>query len=447
MDILTRIDEQKAELDRLLPLTSAQRKVLDDKFRLEWNFHSNHLEGNTLTYGETRLLLFFGKTTGHHEKREYDEMEAHDVAIRLVEQWANDPTREITETDLRQLNQIILVRPFWKEAITQDGQPTRKEVKPGAYKTTPNSVRLKNGQIHEYPSPENTPILMAELMDEYNKFKDHPVLKATWAHHRLVAIHPFDDGNGRVARLLANFILLRAGYPPLIVRTQNKDKYLTALQIADTGDLVPFVEFIGLELMWALDISKRAASNESVEEEGDLEKEIELLKTRLSSKESLVSKTSESIKTIWKTSIKPLYNTIADRLSQFDDLFEIKRVQFIFDNNNFSKLDQLEEESASHWFEAVLHNPNIRVSLLNKFSIEFSWKGFKADGPNVFDTWTSMEVLLDHFTWSIKLPSTHSKEFVKRYSDVLSEEEINEISKHLAKGVLNQIKNRTSLKN
>ncbi|MBK7945415.1 MAG: hypothetical protein IPJ85_08970 [Flavobacteriales bacterium] len=65
------------------------------KLRLEWNFNSNHIEGNTLTYGETELLLIFDRTVGDHTKREYDEMQAHDVAIHKVREWAQDNSREL----------------------------------------------------------------------------------------------------------------------------------------------------------------------------------------------------------------------------------------------------------------------------------------------------------------------------------------------------------------
>jgi len=236
--IIGELDRLKAELETLPPLSPDNQRKLDDKFRLEWNFHSNHMEGNTLTYGQTHMLLFFGKVTGEHEKRDYDEMEAHDVSINMVKEWAKEKDRKLTEVDLRTLNKIILVKPFYKEAITPDGQSTRKRITPGEYKSTPNSVQLKNGQIHHYATPGETPAKMKELFDRYAELTEkHSISKAVVTHHGLTAIHPFDDGNGRVARLWSNYILMKEGIPPLIIRTQNKDEYLTALQKADTGDL------------------------------------------------------------------------------------------------------------------------------------------------------------------------------------------------------------------
>ena len=132
--LIEKVDSLKSELEQLRPLRKEDKERLDKKFRLEWNYNSNHIEGNTLTYGQTELLLIFEKTTGDHEMREYEEMQAHDVAIKLVNEYANDQTRELTEADVRQWNKIILVKPFWANAQTADGQPTRKLIQPGEYK-------------------------------------------------------------------------------------------------------------------------------------------------------------------------------------------------------------------------------------------------------------------------------------------------------------------------
>ncbi|MCH5715225.1 Fic family protein [Niabella hibiscisoli] len=171
MSILDNIDKLYKELVNLSPLSKAQQRKLDEKFRLEFNYNSNHLEGNTLTYGETKLLLIFGETNGSHEFREYEEMKAHDVAYELIKEWANQAEHDLLEKDIKNLNEIILVQPFWKEAITEDGQTTRRQIQIGNYKEQPNSVRLANGEIFEYTSPLDTPIAMQELMDWYNTEK------------------------------------------------------------------------------------------------------------------------------------------------------------------------------------------------------------------------------------------------------------------------------------
>jgi len=161
-----------------------------------------------LTYGETQLLLIYGKVSGDFDIRELDEMKAHDIAYSKIVEWAKDEERDITETDIKTLNELILIRPFWKEALTADGQPTRRKIQVGEYKEHANSVRLQNGEIFHYASVIETPMKMQELMSWYNQQKTvlHPVQLAAEFHHKFVLIHPFDDGNGRL--ILLNLFMI-----------------------------------------------------------------------------------------------------------------------------------------------------------------------------------------------------------------------------------------------
>ena len=221
----TELDELKSALLGLLPMAPDNEKRLWQKFRLEWNFHSNHIEGNTLTYGETELFFLHDRIQAGHTHREYVEMKAHDAAIEHVRELAKE-ARIIGEGDIRNLNKIALKEPFWKDAITADGQPTKKQVIPGEYKTTPNNVLTATGETFFFARPEETAPKMQEfvawLAQELASGTNHPVEIAAKCHHDFVLIHPFDDGNGRVARLLVNYVLLRAGFPPVIIRTEKK---------------------------------------------------------------------------------------------------------------------------------------------------------------------------------------------------------------------------------
>ena len=277
--VLDKVDALVAELKLLEPVSAESKQKLDKKFRLEFNYNSNHLEGNTLTYGETELLLIFDDTKGNHSLREYEEMKAHDVAYHLVEEWARDDERTLSEQYIKNLNEIILVRPYWKDAQTPDGQASRRQIKVGDYKEYPNSVRLANGEIFNYASPTETPIKMQELIDWYRSEENaiHPVTLAAMLHYKFVCIHPFDDGNGRISRLLMNYVFLRNGLPPIVIKSADKRNYLNALHLADVGDYSAFITYIGEQLVWSLEMSIKAAKGESIEEAGDLDKMISLL--------------------------------------------------------------------------------------------------------------------------------------------------------------------------
>ena len=319
--VLDYVDSLVEELKKLLPMSPEDRQRLDKKFRLEFNYNSNHMEGNTLTYGETELLLIFDDTKGNHTMREYEEMKAHDAAYHLVDEWAKDKERPLTEQNIKNLNEVILVRPFWKDAITQEGQPTRRLIEVGNYKTHPNSVRLQNGEIFHYAKPSETPILMQELIDWYREEENnlHPVTLAAMLHYKFVTIHPFDDGNGRVSRLLMNYVLLKNDLPPVIIKSDDKAGYLRALNRADIGDYEPFINYIAEQVAWSLDLTVKAAKGESIEETGDFQKEIKLLKQKASGLDP--TKSPKLVYSIFEQVATSTWKKITETLSHFDGLF------------------------------------------------------------------------------------------------------------------------------
>ena len=319
------------QLKKLLPMKPEDKQRLDKKFRLEFNYNSNHLEGNTLTYSETKLLLIFDDTQGNHTMREYEEMKAHDVAYHLVEEWAKEKERPLTEQIIKNLNEVILVRPFWKDAITPDGKNTRRLIKVGDYKEYPNSVRLANGEMFEYAAPTDTPILMQELIDWYRQEENeiHPVTLAAMLHYKFVRIHPFDDGNGRVSRLLMNYVLLRNGLPPVVIKSEDKLNYLRALNRADIGDYEAFIDYIAQQAVWSLQLSIRAAKGESIDEPGDLDKKLTQLRRKLGQQSDTkvqVRYSPDIVISVAEKVITPLANAWEDKLKGFDTLFFSRHV-------------------------------------------------------------------------------------------------------------------------
>lgn len=335
--LIKKADSLRLELNKFKPLKKEDEERLWKKFRLEWNYNSNHIEGNTLTYGQTELLLIFEKTTGDHEIREYEEMRAHDVALKLIVDYARDKSRELTETDIRELNKIILVRSFWSNAQTSDGQPTRKLIQPGEYKKEPNSVLLQSGEMFHYTSPEETPAKMKELIDWYRRTesekKIHPVEMASKLHYDFVRIHPFDDSNGRTSRLLMNYVLLRHDFPPVIIKSSDKKGYLNALNKADVGDIDAFTEYIAEQLVWSLEVSIKAAKSESIEEKDDIDKEIEVWKKGLGKVKEEPLKSVQQIRTFYEDSLKHLFEEFQKRHQKnFDPIFFFNQMTLNVDN-------------------------------------------------------------------------------------------------------------------
>lgn len=255
------------------PLPAENQNRLWQRLRIEWNYNSNHIEGNTLTYGETLLLLIHGRTRGEHLLREYEEMRGHDVAIELIRSLARED-RPLCEGDLRDLNRIVLKEGFWRVVQTPGGEPTRKWVEPGRYKSQPNHVITATGEFFHFATSEETPARMADLVHWLRGEMETPTLALPTLlarlHHDFIRIHPFDDGNGRVVRLLLNFVPLRVGLLPLVVKSRDRRRYLEVIAFADAGDLRPLGDFFAEALRWSLRLGLEAASR-LIELQGDEE--------------------------------------------------------------------------------------------------------------------------------------------------------------------------------
>ncbi len=382
------------EWQALQPLSTENDARLWKKLRLEWNYHSNHIEGNTLTYGETELLLLHDRTTGNHSHREYLEMKAHDVGIEHVRTLAEDQTRLLTEGDIRDLNKIILKEPFWAPAMTADGASTRTEVIPGQYKSTPNSVRLPSGEMHYYTSVEDTPPQMSALSEwlkaELQSPTIHPVACAAKLHHDFVRIHPFSDGNGRVARLLVNYVLMRSGYLPLIVRTEDKANYLTALHLADAGELSALISYFHQLTEWSLNLGIKAAKGEAVEEPSDLEKELEIfIRNQQPHQDKVKQRSPEALQEIYDLGVKNLIEKVMNKLRKLEPLFATHAltVHPPLPNNNDPFVS----------FERML----IKAANSHEFVIGHHFRGYKGNAPEPFPLDLDFRIRFDEFQYSV----------------------------------------------
>lgn len=217
--LLAEIDAMKATLDAARPLPAHTVASLRDKLTLEWTYHSNGIEGNTLTLRETKVVLE-GITVGGKSLREHLEATNHRDAISYLEQLvAGGET--LSEWQIRNLHRLILKAIDDKEA----GQYRHENVAIAGASTTP-------------PMFLQIPDEMSRLIDWHQHAPPiHPVLRAAELHARFERIHPFIDGNGRTGRLLMNFELMKAGYPPAVLRKEERAAYYDALDATCThGD-------------------------------------------------------------------------------------------------------------------------------------------------------------------------------------------------------------------
>jgi Fic family protein len=223
---LTRVDALKQRWDAVLPLPDSLREQLIADWEITHTYHSNAIEGNTLTLAETKVVLLHGITVNGKRIAEHLEAENHRDAMRLMMQLAQQ-NRPLLESDILELQRTVLKR-------IQDSDA-------GRYR----DVRVRvSGSERIFPNPAKVPDLMHEFVVDINALEVHPAIRAARAHQGLVFIHPFKDGNGRTARLLMNLLLLKAGFPPALLPVEQRLEYYEALQQADLADPAPFDIFI-----------------------------------------------------------------------------------------------------------------------------------------------------------------------------------------------------------
>jgi fido (protein-threonine AMPylation protein) len=380
-------------------------------------------------------------------------MKAHDVAVNLIRNYAKEE-RDVTESDIREINKIILVEPFWKEAITPDGQPTKRLIEPGKYKEFPNHVKLSNGEVFYFSSPEQTPGDMQKLIEWFRSERDnktmHPVELAALMHYKLVRIHPFDDSNGRTSRLIMNYVLLKYGYPPVIIKSSDKKNYFFALNKADTGDIQAIVDYVSAQVLYSLDLMHKLKKGESIEEQDDLDKEIELFKREKNSKSdtSKIKSIGNLMKVFHQNLIRLFEVVIEKQQIRFDDLFVTNKywigdnslMQEVIDKENIDSIvrrlfDQISNE-ASRALEAFVTNST-------HVNLKFFRKGYKPNQDQNLVLNKTLSIKFNTFNYEIVYEGKLLIQ--KAYSEYyLSESELYQISDEISREIFEIIKHEKS---
>jgi Fic family protein len=234
-------------------LTPEVLNKLRKYFRIKNIYSSNAIEGNSLNVGETRLVVEQGLTITGKPLKDQAEAKNLSAALDFLEELAGNPDRPITESDVRQLHFLVL------KGIN--------DANAGKYRT--EQVEIGGSKFKPTP-PESVPAEMQEFGEWLQQASvpgqiftaDEAILAACAAHTWLVTIHPFIDGNGRVARLLMNLILMRFGFPIAIIAREDRLRYYDALEISQTSDLTAFVSLVSESVEESLEEYEVAAQEQ-----------------------------------------------------------------------------------------------------------------------------------------------------------------------------------------
>jgi Fic family protein len=227
LDRLSGFDEDIKQFREGGPLDPVAAKKLHEYFRVLHIFHSTGIEGNRLSLQETEAILLEGIEIGGKPLADQLEVKDLDAAYDFLLELSKSQT-PIREIDIREMHRLVV--------------RNNKDSNPGSYRQIGVVI---SGSEHRPPEPVAVPGLMQKLIESLNEpVKYSPVVSAAYVHHQLAGIHPFVDGNGRLARLLMNLILLRYGYPIVNISRQDRPKYYETLSFADVGLYSPLTELV-----------------------------------------------------------------------------------------------------------------------------------------------------------------------------------------------------------
>ncbi|EGI66863.1 PREDICTED: adenosine monophosphate-protein transferase FICD homolog [Acromyrmex echinatior] len=225
--MLRRIDDKRNTLSNIPDNNAALIRAKKEAY-FQHIYHTVGIEGNTMNLAQTRAIVETRIAVSGKSIDEHNEILGLDAAMKYINATLVNRVGSISIKDVLEIHRRVLghVDPV------EGGQFRRTQVYVGG---------------HIPPGPGDIHYLMEEFvlwLNSEQAIRMHPVRYAALAHYKLVHIHPFTDGNGRTSRLLMNMILMQAGYPPVIIHKQHRHKYYEYLQLANAGDVRPFVRFI-----------------------------------------------------------------------------------------------------------------------------------------------------------------------------------------------------------
>lgn len=297
--------EKKTELE-----SSGAYKEFIKKMQREWAIETGIIERlYTWDRGVTEALIEQGiESSIISHKSGMTTNEAHNIKtiiddhLNIVEglfSYIKGDT-SLSEHFIRGLQAQFTAHQDFTDAITATGQKVKISLLKGEYKRSPNNPKRTDGSLHFYCPPEFVNDEMQKLINFFrdSEKKYEPEVRAAWLHHRFTEIHPFQDGNGRVARALASLVFLQAGLFPLVIRESDREVYIESLEQADDGNLTPLITFFARRqrdsILKALGLEQQVQQNNHVDQV--LTSALQLLQTKYSYEKDKIFKVYEHAK-------------------------------------------------------------------------------------------------------------------------------------------------------
>lgn len=442
-DKLQQIDELQQKITTYGKLPDEVLKKINYKFRLEWNYNSNSMEGNTLTKAETKELMA-NLITFKDSKPLKDvlEMKGHDEIISTIMKMGMGELN-ISEKRIKDIHAIIKF----------EDEPEKKQLI-GKWKTYNNYVDENNP--YYFTPHADVPDEMHRLINWTNievqkikrRAKDalHPVTLAAEFHIRFITIHPFHDGNGRMVRILTNLILIGYGYPSIYVdKETDRDIYYNLLRSIQregaSHDL--FHDFTANLVIRSQRLVTDIIEDRYSEAE-DIDKEIELFKRqRPNEKDKVVTKSYDIVQQLYETCFSDMYNRLHAKLhTNFYDMFNTWEVLGYVNGRNSNRQNKIQFDN---FFSINVLNGDFDETgrpRIENMCMNYDLKGFNRDTTNTFNVYYRLEIEFGEYNYIVK--DNHKQLYEKLYSQPLTEQEIQYIISNAQKTIFEEIKQRTN---
>lgn len=331
-ELIQEIEQVKAQIDAYGKLPEDVLKKINYKFRLDWNYYSNKMEGGTLTRDETRSVMVGNVTVEGKPFKDVAEMNGHDVVVREILNIGTGKSR-LSERRIKDVHKSI---------IKEEDDPQKNNLI-GEWKAEPNELINYKGEKINFVPPAEVKEEMHDLLNRtnadldafFNNKKDakHPLFIASDFHLDYVKIHPFFDGNGRTARIFTNLILISCGYPPIVIRDEEKQGYYKTLADIQAygGNPNIFYGLMGNMLLRSLELVKDAIEGKPIDEKDDVTKEIQLLKQQIEAigeKENVTKRKIATVRRVIDDVYAPMIKETVQHWEDIKDYFESSKAVF-----------------------------------------------------------------------------------------------------------------------
>ncbi len=441
---LDTINALHAEISAAGELDVEVKKRINYKFRLDWNYHSNSMEGNTLTKEETRSVMIGNLTVGGKPYKDVAEMRGHDDVVQEILKIGKGEVR-LSEKRVKDIHRSIMYE-----------EDPEKRSGIGEWKSKDNYVLNYKGERFDFKPHNEVANEMHGLLNFLNAKIDrldagkedlNPLLTAAKFHLWFVSIHPFYDGNGRTARLLTNLFLISQGFPPIIIKTDEKEnynRYLADIQ-AYGGSPDLFDEFLADLLIRSQQMVVDAIAGKSIEEPDDIDKEIDLFKKGFEERpiSDVPEKTNELVASVFLTNLSRLFQKLEIKHQSITDLFTSIKVKGMVNNTHKSG------DERRDYVDDVMNDIISKTKKVKRYDINnevlhvgllINHLGFKRSGVDFFDVYHRITIKFEQFKIIVGDNFRFNRTFV--YNQLPSESELSLMVSEMMRGVMEEIKKK-----